>query len=534
VGHLIIKPENKVAPLEKDKTLLAYLQELGVNINAYCGGRGECRACLVKIEAGAEGLNPVTELEKEFIKTPDQRLACQAKTIREDLEIYVKVPKYAKYKILERGKRLKIKINPLVKVIETPLTKKVYWLDRELGSYEGEVYGLALDIGTTTVSMYWVNLETGEETSVASTQNPQVRFGDNVIDRVSYARLKSQEYLEKTIREAVNELINGGQVNPNHIYEMTVVGNTVMRDIFIGHPVKSLGEAPFKPVTEASVNKTAEELEIKINPKANIYALPLIGHFVGADALAVILATEMYKKQEVTMAVDIGTNTEIIIGNKDKLIATSAASGPAFEGSGIKCGTGAVSGAIQKVEIDENLKVKYETIDDMPPIGICGSGLIDILAQMLERGILDWTGKLTTGEGSFTVADGENPVTIDGEDIDKLKLAKAAIAVGIKVVMRHYGVSTREVEKLYLAGAFGTYINPVNALKIGLLPDLPLEKIERVGNAAVEGARQALISQEKRMDAETIARKVEHVRLELEKGFQDLFVEELCFTKYRR
>ena len=399
MGHLLVKPENKKAPLEKGKTLLEYMQEMGVNINAFCGGRGECRACLVKVERGIEHLSPLTDLEKEFIRKPDQRLACQARVLREDVEIVVEVPRYAKYKILERGKKQRIPVNPLVKVVGEPPTRKVYWLDRELGPYEGELYGLALDIGTTTVSMYWVDLETGDEVFVASTQNPQVRFGDNVIDRVSYARLKGQEYLERTIREAVNELIEGGPVNPNHIYEMAVVGNTVMRDIFIGHSVKGLGEAPFKPVTEASVNKTAEKLGIRINPKANIYALPLIGHFVGADALAVILATEMYKSSAVTMAIDIGTNTEIIIGNKDRLIATSAASGPAFEGSGIKCGTGAVSGAIQKVEIDENWKVKYETIDNMPPVGICGSGLIDVLAQMLDRGILDWTGKFTTGEG---------------------------------------------------------------------------------------------------------------------------------------
>jgi uncharacterized 2Fe-2S/4Fe-4S cluster protein (DUF4445 family) len=531
MGELVVKPENKRIGLEKGETLLSHLQSLGVNINAYCGGKGECGACLVKVEHGMEYLSLMTDLEKGFVKKPGYRLACQAKTLREDVEIYVEIPRYAKYKILERGRKKRIPPNPMVRVEGFP-SKKVYWLGRLLGEYEGELYGLALDIGTTTISMYWVNLETGDETFVASMQNPQVRFGDNVIDRISYARMKGQEYLEKTIREAVNELIQYGPVKPDHIYEMVAVGNSVMRDIFIGHPVKKLGEAPFKPLSENSVNKTAKELGININPEANVYALPLIGHFVGADALAVVLATEMYKSSAVTMAIDIGTNTEIMVGNKSRIVAASAASGPAFEGSGIKCGTGAISGAIQKVEIDENLKVKYETIDQMPPIGICGSGLIDALAQMLDRKILDWTGKFTLSENRFIIAHGENPVFLDGEDVDKLKLAKAAIAVGIRVVMRHYGVTVDGIERLYLAGAFGTYIDPVNAMKIGMLPDIPLSKIERVGNAALEGARQALISQEKRREAEAVSKMIEHVRLELEKDFQDIFAEELCFPSY--
>jgi uncharacterized 2Fe-2S/4Fe-4S cluster protein (DUF4445 family) len=314
---------------------------------------------------------------------------------------------------------------------------------------------------------------------------------------------------------------------------MTVVGNSAMRDLFIGHPVEGLGEAPFKPFSEAAVNKMAKDLEITINPRANVYALPLIGHFVGADALGVILATEMHKSPAITMAIDIGTNTEIAIGNKDEIIITSCASGPAFEGSGLKCGIGAIEGAIQKVEISDDLKAKYETIGNMPPIGICGSGLIDALARMLDTGIIDWTGKLSKGEKEFVIAEDGNRIFLDGEDIDNLKLAKSAICVGMKVVMKHYGVNVKDIEKLYVAGAFGTYINSENALKIGMLPDIPLEKIDKVGNAAVEGARQVLISQKKRKEAEEISKKIKHIRLEMEKNFQYKFMRELGFDKYK-
>ena len=530
MGWMIVTSHGKKVKLTKGKSLLKHIQELGVHINASCGGQGICRGCLVKVD-GTESLSPMTEAEKKAIRSPGYRLACQAIVVRDDLDIYVEVPKYVK--ILEKGKRKEVPLNPIVKRRATPLGEKVFWGDVEIAPYEGELYGLALDIGTTTVAMRWINLESGEEVFSLSMLNPQIDYGDNVIDRINYARSVGQEPLEKAIRNSINEMVQKGPINPNHIYEMVVVGNTTMRDIFVGHPVKGLGEAPYEPVSLDSVNKKAEELGITINPKANVYALPLIGHFVGADTLAVILATEMHKSSEVTMAIDIGTNTEIAIGNKDKIIVASCASGPAFEGAGVKCGVGAVIGAIQKVKIDSNLKVKYETIGNAPPIGVCGSGLIDALAQMLEKGIMDYAGKLSSG-GEFVLAEDGKRIFLDGEDIDNLKLAKAAICAGSKILMRHYGVTVDDIKRLYLAGAFGTYINPENALKIGMLPEIPLERIEKVGNAAIEGATEVLVSEEKRREVEEISKKIGHVRLELEEDFHSLFVESLAFEVCRR
>lgn len=529
MGWIVVKSHGKRGKLKKGRSLLSHIQKLGVNINASCKGQGKCRGCLVKVE-GEENLNSLTDAEKEAIKSPGYRLACQAVVVKEDRNIYVEVPKYAR--ILERGEKKEIQLNPLVRRGPTPLEGKIFWQNKEIALYEGELYGLALDIGTTTLVMCWINLETGDESFTDSMLNPQISYGDNVIERINYAKNVGQKRLEKVIRDSVNEMIKHSPVSPDHIYEMVVVGNTAMRDIFVGHSIKALGETPFEPVSSDSVNETAKDLGILINPNANIYALPLLGHFVGADALAVILATEMYKSSDITMAIDIGTNTEIAIGNKDEIIVTSCASGPAFEGAGVKCGIGAVRGAIQKLEINEDLKVKYETIGQAAPIGICGSGLIDALAQMLERRIIDFSGKFSKGN-RFIVAEKGKRIFLDGEDVDNLKLAKAAVSAGSKILLKRYGISVEDVKKLYLAGAFGTYINLENAYKIGLLPEISLERIEKVGNAAVEGAIQVLISKEKRVEAEEVSKKIKHVRLEVEPDFYSMFVESLAFEKYR-
>jgi uncharacterized 2Fe-2S/4Fe-4S cluster protein (DUF4445 family) len=527
--EIIFSPSNKKAKLEQGRTVLSYIQELGINISASCGGRGICRGCLVKIDQ-TENLNNLTKIEKEFIKNQTYRLACQAKIVRVIEDIFVKIPEFRKYKILTKGKSKKISLNPFVKKKRSIKGTKVFWENNEIDKYRGEIYGLALDIGTTTISMSWINLETGQEKFISSALNPQMSYGDNVIDRINYAKTKDQNHLRQALVDRINEMIIQGPVKSDNIYELVAVGNTVMRDIFVDHSITSLGETPFEPISKESVQKFAKEIGIFINAKAKAYSLPIIGHFVGADLLAVILSTEMYKRQETTMAIDIGTNTEIAIGNKEKIIVTSCASGPAFEGSGIKCGIGAIDGAISQIAIKDDLTVEYETIDDALPSGICGSGLIDILAEMLDRNIIDKKGKFSKGENKFIIKENGKKIFIDGEDIDNLKLAKAAIYVGSKSVMKHYGAELKDVEMLYLAGAFGNYVNPSNAIKIGMLPDISLKKIESVGNAAIEGAKQSLIAKEKRIDAEEIPIKTKHIRLEMEKDFHDQFVNGLFFN----
>jgi uncharacterized 2Fe-2S/4Fe-4S cluster protein (DUF4445 family) len=529
--EIIFSPSDKKGKLEHGRTVLSYIQELGISISASCGGCGICRGCFVKIDR-IENLNDPTKIEKEFIKDQRYRLACQAKIVREIEDILVEIPEFRKYKILAKGKTKKIILNPFIKKKRSILGSKVFWENDEIDKYDGEIYGLALDIGTTTVSMSWINLETGHEKFTSSVLNPQMSYGDNVIDRINYARTKDQNHLRQALLDRINEMIMQGPVKSDHIYEIVAVGNSVMRDIFVDHSIASLGEAPFEPISKESVQKFAREIGIFINPKAKAYSLPLISHFVGADALAVILSTEMYECQKTTMAIDIGTNTEIAIGNKEKIIVTSCASGPAFEGSGIKCGTGAIEGAISQIVINSDLTIQYETIDDASPSGICGSGLIDILAEMLNRNIIDKKGKFSKGENKFTIKDNGKKIFIDGEDVDNLKLAKAAIYAGSKIVMKHYGAELKDIDTLYLAGAFGNYIDPSNAIKIGMLPDISLNKIERIGNAAIEGAKQSLTSKEKRKDAEEIPKKTKHIRLEMEEDFHDQFVNGLFFDKH--
>jgi uncharacterized 2Fe-2S/4Fe-4S cluster protein (DUF4445 family) len=530
MGEFVVEGYDRRTGLIIGRTLLEHILELGIDINASCGGVGDCKQCLVRV-SDADSLIPLTDAEREFIREEEYRLACQAKVIQDDEDIYVVIPE-RKFTIWVTGKRKEVELDPFVKAI--PLYgNRVHWQTRDLGIYRGELYGIALDIGTTTLSMYCVDLETGKDVLVLSRENPQIKYGNDVVLRITYARNKGQAELEQDIRRGVNEMIRSLPINPEHIYEMTVVGNSTMRELFFGNPVETLGEAPYEPHSKLPVYRTAGELGLSINPRAIVYGLPLISGFIGADNVGVILATELHKGTETSMAIDIGTNTEIVIGNEERLIATSCASGPAFEGVGITWGIGGVGGAIKNMSIDEGLDVHYETINDLSPIGICGSGLIDALAQMLDRGVVDWRGRFTDNREEFVIVDRTNPITISEEDIDKLKLAKAAIALGIKVMMERYDIDLGMLDTLHLAGGFGNFINVENARKIGMLPNLPPEKIDRVGNAAIEGAREVLISRIKRREAETLARRVEHLSLASLTNFSYRYMNEFPFKRYQ-
>ncbi|MDD1664802.1 MAG: ASKHA domain-containing protein, partial [Methanomicrobiales archaeon] len=498
-------------------------------------GRGECRACAIRIDR-QDLLSPKTEVEVSLLGDPLMRLACQATVVKADGTLRVELPRYPRYSIVERGLRPAVPLSPLVDLTGKGRSLEVSWGGRALGPYDGEIFGVALDIGTTTLAMRWLDLEDRQNPDrfSASVLNPQIRFGDNVIDRIRYAMKTpgGARHLQNAVIGAVNTLLSCGAVRPDHIYEMTVAGNSVMRDLFLGRPVEGLGGFPFEPVSTGAVNSWASDGGIAIHPQGNIYALPLIGHFVGADTLAMILATGMHRREEVTMAIDIGTNTEIAIGNRDGIMVTSCASGPAFEGSGIACGTGSVEGAIQRLAIEAGGRVAYETIGDGPPVGICGSGLIDTLAELLEHGIIDWTGKFTGGIGQFSLAEGEKGVYLDGSDLDNLKLAKAAVAAGAAILLEHAGIGAGSLSRLFLAGAFGTHIDVTNAKRIGMLPGIPPARVVKVGNASIEGAALALLSRDCRRRGEELAGEITHVSLEQDPAFQDRFVEELCFREY--
>jgi uncharacterized 2Fe-2S/4Fe-4S cluster protein (DUF4445 family) len=378
--------------------------------------------------------------------------------------------------------------------------------------------------------------------------NPQIRWGEDVMSRIAYAMdgpsaLKNlQTAVVQRINGTLDEFLQKANVKRENIYEMVVVGNTAMHHLFLKLHTRFLGRSPFTPVVRGSVDVKASTLGLNINPNANVHVLPVIAGFVGADCVGCILSTEMYKSDELCFLIDIGTNTEIVIGNKDDIVACSCASGPAFEGAHIKYGMRASTGAIERVKIDpETLEVRYKTVGDVKPVGICGSALVDIVAEMLKAGVINTEGTFNEGLVNSRIRRGEDrihelvlawgeeaetrkDIVITQTDIRELQLAKAAMYTGATILMKKLGITNEDIKRVFIAGAFGNYIDPENARTIGMYPDVPLERIWFVGNAAGSGARLALISRKTRQEAEIISNRVRYFELAADPSFQDEFL----------
>ncbi|MEM1550936.1 MAG: ASKHA domain-containing protein, partial [Candidatus Bathyarchaeia archaeon] len=454
--EVIFQPEGKRIKCSPNITLLEAARTLGVDITAVCGGLGKCGKCLVIIEAGGEGLNAPTEAERNFLSETDlstgYRLACQA-LVRNNLLIRVpEESRTGRQRLLVEGIETPVKLETCVKkylveiprpslsdlrsdterlldalwetyglkdlVIEPlvlrslPLILResdwkvtvVVWDDRliigvESGDTTKRVFGCAIDIGTTKIAGYLLDLNSGLVLAVDSLINPQIIYGEDVISRIAYVSkdAKELEELQRTVIDGINKilkkLMDKTGVRQNEIYEVTVVGNTAMHHLFLGVNPKYVALAPYTPAVRNSINIRARDINVKINPNGNIHVLPVIGGFVGADTVAVILATKLYERSDICMVIDVGTNTEVVLGNREMLLAASCASGPAFEGAHIKHGMRAVSGAIERIKIDlETLEVEYETIDGVKPRGICGSAVVNAIAEMLKAGIIDTYG----------------------------------------------------------------------------------------------------------------------------------------------
>jgi uncharacterized 2Fe-2S/4Fe-4S cluster protein (DUF4445 family) len=539
MGRIVIMPGGEEFPLREGESLLRHLQEMGMPITARCAGTGECGSCRVSILSGT-GLSPLTRAETELLDTGKERLACQAFVINSDDDIVIELHGLPAFSILETGLKTGFRWDPPLEVWVTRKGKIAIRGGKEIASIEGRCAAVALDIGTTTVVARWYDLEKTNSLPIASVSmlNPQVRYGDNVIDRIGHAMASpgGQLDLEEIILGAVNRLLEAGPVDPSEIYEIAAVGNTVMRDLFAGFPVKSLGRSPYEPVSPGAVRRKACDRGGLGNPVADLYIPPVLGQFVGADMLAVLLAVGMHRSSDLSMAIDIGTNTEIAIGNRDEILVTSCASGPAFEGSGVSCGIGAVEGAIAEVTVNPDQSVTYLTIGDKDPVGICGSGIIDALDGMLQQGIIDSGGKFTGGQERFIIADrshmNKSPVFLDGEDIDAIKLAKSAVSAGTRILLESAGIGTSDLSTFYIAGAFGNSISPDHAAAIGLIPALDPNKVIRSGNAAIEGASQMLLSMEKRKEAEEIVGITRHISLENSPDFEDLYIQGLVLESY--
>jgi uncharacterized 2Fe-2S/4Fe-4S cluster protein (DUF4445 family) len=429
------------------------------------------------------------------------------------------------------------------------------WNNKEVLSLQpkdkaSQTLGFAVDVGTTKVAGYLVDLKNGELLAAVSLPNPQISFGEDLISRITYWTESEEKgiSLQKIVIGCVNKLIEDSckkfGVTKNEIYDITVVGNTAMHHIFFGISPKYVGQSPFPVAVKNSFDVKAKDIGMIANSAAYVHALPPIAGFVGADTVAGILATEIYNKEETCMLIDVGTNAEIVVGNKDKLTCCSAPAGPAFEGAKIKHGMRASSGAIETVWIDpKTLETGYKTIDETKPRGICGSGIIDTVAQLLKTNVIDDIGRFNKklnnprlrilGENTeFVLAWQKDTsinkdITITRHDIQEILLAKAAVYTGTHILLERLNLKPNDVEKLYIAGAFGTYIDLTNTLTIGMFPEIPTNKIQFVGNTAGSGGRLVLLSEKLRSKAEEIAINTGYIELASDPSFETEFTNAL-------
>ncbi len=453
------------------------------------------------------------------------------------------------------------------------------WMDKEIirvlpGKIE-DYYGVAIDVGTTTVAAYLCNLATMEVIDTVSMMNPQCKYGEDVMSRISY-HMMHQDGLTRMsgdIIEGLNSLLARACeathppkknkkkecsvlylcLNPSDIIDMTIVGNTAMHHILLRLNPEYVGVAPFPPVIHKSLDIKARDLGIRINESAYVHVLPIEAGFVGADNVGVLIAEEPYKSDEIQLIIDIGTNGELVLGDKERLISSSCATGPAFEGAQLTFGMRASPGAIERIKIDpETHEVDYKVIgrdtwrsysqpEEMQTKGICGSGILDVLAELYRSGVILKSGRFSPNQRSkryrissennqseFVIAWADETtigkdIVITQKDIRQIQLAKGALYCGCKLMMRRMGIE--KVDKVKIAGAFGTHVDREKALVMGLFPDCEIEKIVSVGNAAGDGARAALLNRAKREEANWVSRNVEYIELTLEKDFQQQFIE---------
>jgi uncharacterized 2Fe-2S/4Fe-4S cluster protein (DUF4445 family) len=400
----------------------------------------------------------------------------------------------------------------------------------------GPIHGLAMDLGTTTVVLRLIDLESGELIADTSFENPQRFGGAEVMSRIAYDSEHPGRLLMRTLAGYLTHAIEKFPVDPKTIYEMVVVGNSTMRDLFFRQSVHSIGQSPYRSVTEiemeegtratTSLVQTGLRSLLPIHPKARVYGAPIISGHVGADAAAAMLAVDLAHEERLVAIMDIGTNTELIVGNRHRILAASCPAGPAFEGGAIRCGMPALDGAIEEVAIDDDGRFRLRVIGDSPPEGICGSGLVDALSELLRTGRMNEMGRFEDDVRRVTLSrDADREVFLLESDVNELAQAKGANVAGLHVVFSSYGIEFDDIDRFYLAGGFGRHLKVEASKRIGLVPDLPAKKFVQAGNVAIEGATIALLSKTKREELEQLVKRVQHCRLETDPHFFDFFVE---------
>ncbi len=536
-GSATITIDGVAGPAPLGQSLFDWADSRGITVPTSCHKQGKCRECLVEIEAGAEFLSQPAEQERHLEGA--FRLACRALVV---------APGAVSAHTLRRGslrietdsssdQAERVTLDPAV----TRDGTRILLDGEQIADSSGPIHGLAIDLGTTTVAVRLHDLESGRLVATRSFENPQRFGGSNVMSRIHYDGEHRGRLLQRTLLGYLTHAIESLPVDPATIYEIVVAGNPTMRDLMFGLDVQALGVLPYRSISEVaasegraattSLSATARKLRMPVHPAARIYGLPLVASHVGADAAACLLATGMAEGSEVCALLDIGTNTEAFFGNAARLLAASCPAGPAFEGGGVGCGMPALDGAIERVTLGADGEMRLAVVGDAVPAGICGSGLVDLMSELRRTGRMN-------GQGRFLEADEPVELGADGHvrvteaDVNELAQAKGANAAGLRVLADEYGVALEHVERLYLAGGFARHLDVDAACRIGLIPDLPRERIVKVGNAALAGASIALLSRTRRADLEAIVRRVELVRLEAHPEFFEFFVQGCQFEPF--
>ncbi len=541
-GSCVVKLvfNDRHASVTPGASLFDWADALGIKVPTSCRKQGKCKECLLEVVEGMDYLSPRTPEEAHLRE--NFRLSCRCKIASPEGLVRCHTLRRGDLRIERRAFHLpggdrQPQLDPAV----VRDGERVLLDGCEIARTSLPLHGLAIDIGTTTVVARLLNLETGETVADASFENPQRFGGSDVMARIHYDTLDQTKLLQRTLAAYLSHAIEEFPVDPQSIFEIVVAGNSTMRDLFFRLDVYLIGQNPYQSISEldlaagrhssTSLADTAARLRLPIHPRARVYGLPIISGHVGADAAACLLAIDLAHEDRLVALMDIGTNTELILGNKNRILAASCPAGPAFEGGRIACGMPGFTGAIEAVALAPDGSVDLGVIGDGAAQGICGSGLVDLLSELLRTGRLNSLGRFEDGAEQFVVTGtGESEIFLAERDINELAQAKGANAAGLQILFWRYGARFEDVDVFYLAGGFGRHLNPASAKAIGLIPPIPDKKIKQVGNAAIEGASVALLSKSKRAELEALVRRVTHCRLETHPEFFDCFVDGCQFT----
>lgn len=602
-------PGKKSAFFEEGVNFRDAALELGLIIESSCAGIGTCAKCKVIIQ---EGASPPTKVE-ELLLTPKQiakgtRLSCQALLRGDSVCVIPQESQLFGDQIITKGAKGAFSLDPdirklFVKLAPPHLGEKYFDFERllaalqdscdekiqydfqltkniaallrnndfevtavldqnkmlsvEPGNTSDLLFGVAIDIGTTSIAAKLLNLNSGETVAVTSALNPQRAYGADVISRINYVvehkgGLELQHRLvAKEINTLIAKLCADAKIQAENIYKIVVAGNTVMQHFLLNIDPRNLAYTPYTPVFQGPLTIRATEIGIKINENGVLYAIPNLACFVGSDITAVLTVLDLEEKDHIQLVVDIGTNGEIVLGSKNKLLCTSSPAGPAWEGAYIAWGMRAARGAIERAEIVGD-DLEFRTIGGADPIGICGSGLLDLVCEFLRKNIIDKTGRILSAEdvnssvgsklksriishenGSNHLAiarvDEDKHIMLMQKDIREVQLAKSTIAAGIKILMKELQIEAEDIANIYIAGAFGNHVRGKDAIDVGLIPKIPEEKIKFIGNAALSGAEAVLLSRQARKKAEHIAGIIDYVEISDRSDFQEHFVGSMHF-----